>query len=117
MPSPSFKKLVLDTLEELKATDICVLDVQKLTAITDYMIICSGRSSRHVKSTADHLIQKTKEYHHPPLGVEGLSGQGDWVLVDLNDIVVHIMTPDTRSFYALEKLWDTASHNEPNHAN
>ena len=111
MCAASLQDFVIDVLKDLKAIDICVLDVRKLTVITDTMIICSGRSSRHTKSIANNVIQKAKEHRHPPLGAEGLSGKGDWILVDLNEIVVHIMLPETRDFYALEKLWEfNSSH-------
>ncbi len=98
-------KVTLDALEELKARDLRVIDVSMLTSITDYMVIASGTSGRHVCSIADHLIEEIKAAGCRPLGVEGMES-GEWVLVDLQDVVVHIMQPKTRDFYKLENLWE-----------
>jgi len=97
--------LVEDALNELKALDTCILDVRGLTSVTNHMVISSGTSSRHVRSIADNVIQKAKVAGRTPLGVEGHQ-YGDWVLVDLGDVVVHLMQPKARDFYNLEKLWD-----------
>ena len=97
-------RLVIDALEELKGEDIVVLDVRKLTDITDYMVIASGRSNRQVVALAEQVVLKSKRRKHPPMGVEGLDA-GEWVLVDLCDVVVHVMQPGIREFYQLEKLW------------
>lgn len=103
MPN-TLEKIVLDALEDLKAVDVVNLDVKDITVITDNMIIASGTSSRHVKSLANNVIEKAKENKFRPLGIEG-EDQGEWVLVDLGDIIVHIMMPQIREFYQLEKLW------------
>lgn len=96
--------LVVDALEDVKAVDIRIVDVRGKTAITDIMVIASGTSDRHVKALADNVVIKAKEADVQPLGVEGQSSR-DWVLVDLNDVVVHVMLPEVRDFYNLEKLW------------
>ncbi len=96
--------LVVDALEDVKAVDIRVVDVRGKTAITDIMVIASGTSDRHVKALADNVVIKAKEGGVAPLGVEGQDSR-DWVLVDLNDVVVHVMLPQVRDFYNLEKLW------------
>ena len=98
--------VVTAALEELKARDVRVLEVGSLTSIMDTMIVASGTSDRHVKALADKVVQAAKAAGSPPLGVEGES-QGEWVLVDLGDVVLHIMLPQVRDLYQLEKLWDT----------
>lgn len=91
-------------LDDMKARDLVVIDVKGKSSVTDYMMIASGTSRRHVLSMADEVLQKVKEMGIKPMGSEGQEG-GDWVLVDLGDIVVHVMMPDARSFYDLERLW------------
>jgi ribosome-associated protein len=98
------KHLVVDALEDVKAVDIKLIDVQGRTSVTDALVIASGTSDRHIKALADNVVIKAKEAGIQPLGVEGQDSR-DWVLVDLNDIVVHIMLPEVRDFYNLEKLW------------
>lgn len=97
---------MLDALDDLKALDVTVLDVRKLTDMTDCMVIATGRSNRQVAAIAEHLVAQAKAANRPPLGIEGLR-EGDWVLVDLTDVVVHIMQPEARELYQLEKLWGT----------
>ena len=96
--------LVLAALDEGKGRDIKVIDVRKKTSVTDYMIIASGTSERHVKSLAEHVIEKAKGSQIHPLGVEG-QATGEWVLVDLGDAIIHVMKPQVREFYQLEKFW------------
>lgn len=98
-------RVTLDALDELKAEDVNVIDVRDQTDIADYMIVAGGRSSRHVSGVAENVVQRAKEAGSPPLGVEGLR-EGEWVLVDLCDIIVHVMQPEARDFYQLEKLWN-----------
>ena len=93
-------------LEDAKAQHINVIDVQQKTSITDAMIVCSGTSSRHVKSIATQLVQKAKELGRQPLGVEGENGS-EWVLVDFADAIVHVMQANIRDYYQIEKLWST----------
>jgi ribosome-associated protein len=100
--------LVIDALEDLKGMDIKVLDVTDMTSITDRMVIAGGTSTRHVKSLADHVALKAKQAGNPPLGMEGEQA-GEWVLIDLGDVVVHVMLPPVRAFYALEKLWSVGN--------
>jgi len=104
METKNLIDLVVGALEDLKGQDIEVLDVSDMTTITDAMVIVSGTSNRHVRSLADHVVMQAKDDGQQPLGVEG-EQQGDWILVDLNDVLVHVMLPKTRDFYSLEKLW------------
>lgn len=100
----TLKAVVLDALDDMKAKDVVVLDVKPLTSVADLMIVTSGTSNRHVRSIANRVREKVKENGFNPLGIEG-EDAAEWVLVDLGDIIVHIMLPDTRRFYDLEKLW------------
>ncbi|EWG98497.1 ribosome silencing factor [Halomonas sp. BC04] len=113
MHNDSLKTLVVDALDDLKAKDVAMLDVSRLTSVTDLMIVASGTSTRHVAALANHIVEQSKASGHPPLGVEGQAGS-DWVLVDLGDLVVHVMLPETRQLYDLERLWaDLPSDVEP----
>ena len=111
MQSEALKNLVLESIEEMKGNDITCLDVSELTSVTDHMIIVSGTSNRHVKSVADGVVEKCKKEGVRPLGTEGTS-TSEWVLVDLGDVVVHVMLPAARAFYDLERLWDHSQQEE-----
>ncbi len=104
MQLDDLKNVVVAALEDLKALDIKVLDVREIASFTDLMIIACGTSTRQVKALSDKVVEKCKQASIRPLGVEG-ERDAEWILVDLGDIVVHIMKPDTRDFYNLEKLW------------
>jgi len=101
-------KIVEHALDEMKAVQVKVLDVRKLTDIADTLIIASGNSDRHVRSIADRVIEYVKKAGLRPTGVEG-ERDGEWVLVDLQDVIVHIMLPRVREFYRLESLWDISA--------
>lgn len=101
------KDLVVAALEDFKAIDIQQIDVTGKNPLTDLFVIASGSSSRHIKSMAENLILKAKSAGCPPLGVEG-QREAEWVLVDLNDVIVHLMLPQKRAFYNLEKLWEAS---------
>ena len=107
LTSDQLRDVVLDALEDYKATDIQQIDVSGQNPLTDVFVIASGNSTRHIKSMAENLIMKVKALGCPPLGVEGQQ-QAEWVLVDLNDVIVHLMLPKTRAFYNLEKLWEAS---------
>lgn len=96
--------LVRQALEEIKAKDSVEIDVRGKTSIADYLVVTSGTSTRHVKSIADEVVQHAKKAGAMPLGVEG-EREAEWVLVDLGDVIVHVMLPRVREFYALERLW------------
>lgn len=104
MQTEELKTTAIQALEDLKGIDIAEYDVREMTSITDVMLIASGTSDRHVKSLADAVVMACKKAGVAPLGVEG-EREGEWVLVDLGDVVVHVMQPRIREFYALEKLW------------
>ena len=106
MSNRALTETIVSALDDLKARDVTVLDVHSLTTITDTMIVASGTSDRHVRSLAENLIEQCKKSGVRPIGVEGLEG-GEWVLVDLPDVLVHVMLPKVRDFYNLEKLWSS----------
>ena len=103
-PVETLLKTVHAAVEELKAKDVVEIDVRGKSSVCDYMVIASGTSTRHVKSVADEVVRFAKRLDVMPLGVEG-EREAEWVLVDLGDVVVHIMLPRVREFYALERLW------------
>ena len=96
--------LVVADIEELKGDRVEVLDVRELTDVTDYMVVVTGRTDRHVRAITERIVVSAKHRDAPPLGVEG-EREGEWVLVDLCDVIVHVMQPETRDLYQLEKLW------------
>ncbi|MBB1126971.1 ribosome silencing factor [Thiospirillum jenense] len=104
MQVEELKTLVLNTLDDMKAQDVVALDVRNHTAITDIMIVASGTSGRHVRAIAETVAYRAKESGEAPLGSEGLN-EGEWALVDLNSVVLHVMLPKVRDFYNLERLW------------
>ena len=101
----ALKAVILGALDDMKALEVKVLDVRGLTDIADYMVIASGTSDRHVRSVAQRVVERTKEAGYRPHGCEGLQ-DADWVLIDLHEMIVHVMLPRVREFYGLEKLWD-----------
>jgi len=104
MKNEALLQFVCDTLDDLKARDVAVLDVASMTTMADYIIVASGTSGRHVVSVSNKLVEAVKESGTKPLGVEGREGS-EWVLIDLADIIVHVMQPSVREFYKLEDFW------------
>ncbi|XKM14641.1 ribosome silencing factor [Orbaceae bacterium ac157xtp] len=104
MLQQSLQDFIIDKLEDLKGKDIITLDVKGKSSITDYMIICTGTSNRHVTSLANNLIDEAKKAGHLVLGSEG-QADADWVVVDMDTVIVHIMQQESRALYELEKLW------------
>lgn len=104
MDTDVLKSKVLELLDDLKARDVAVFDVREMTTVTDYMIVASGTSNRHVRSTASHVVDELRDAGLRAYGSEG-EEHGEWILLDYGDVVVHVMQPETREFYQLEKLW------------
>lgn len=98
-------QIAVSALADMKAVNVKVLDVRKITDVADTMIVATGNSDRHVKSIADRVVERCRQAGHRPYGIEG-EREGEWVLVDLQDLIVHVMLPRIREFYGLEKLWD-----------
>ena len=98
-------RLILGALDEAKAEDIRQLDVRKLTDITDFMVIASGTSHRHVHAMAERVREAARQERLRPIGIEG-EAENDWILMDYADVVVHLMMPQVREFYSLERLWN-----------
>lgn len=113
MQTPELLKIVTDEIDERKGQHVTVLDVQGKTSICDFMIVVTATSARHAKSLCDYIIEKVKAHDLLPLGFEGQ--QSDWMLLDLGDIIIHVMTAQSREFYQLEKLWsvDNAKSTTP----
>ncbi len=107
-PATDLTRIVMSALEDMKAVNPTVLDVRGLTDIADTLIVASGNSDRHVRSIADRVIEYSKKAGYRPMGVEG-ERDGEWVLVDLQDVIVHVMLPRVREFYRLEDLWDVSA--------
>ncbi len=108
MKTDELKHIAVEALDDLKAQNVVVIDVRDKSSITDFMIVATGTSQRQVKSLANHVSMKTKEAGVLPLGVEG-ADVGEWVLVDLGDVIVHVMLESVRKFYQLESLWSVSS--------
>lgn len=104
MNAEQLTALVQAALDDMKAQNVVAMDVANMTSIADRIVVATGTSTRHVKSIADRVIERAKESGVKPLGVEG-GGDAEWVLVDLGDVIVHIMLPTARQYYDLEKLW------------
>ncbi|MGR9086306.1 MAG: ribosome silencing factor [Gammaproteobacteria bacterium] len=115
MQAEELLKIVQNVLDERKGQYITTLDVRGKTSITDYMVLVTGTSDRHLKSLCDSVIEKIEDKGFKPLGVEGDLGS-DWVLLDLGDVIVHAMTAQAREFYQLEKLWSVDRPRETGHA-
>jgi len=105
MQTEQLQQIAIDALNDLKAIDLITFDVRTITTIADVMIICTGRSTRHVKALAENVITKAKQSHVSFIRSEGKT-EGEWVVVDLGDVIVHVMLPTTREFYNLEDLWE-----------
>ena len=104
MLNVELKNLVIQALEDVKGEEIVCLDVSEMTDISDYMVVASGNSNRQVKALVDSVLEEARSTGIKPLGVEGQE-QGEWVLIDLTDVIVHVMLPKVRDFYDLERLW------------
>ncbi|MFK7891377.1 MAG: ribosome silencing factor [Granulosicoccus sp.] len=111
MNSQDVIEMAATALEDMKGVDVTIIDIVGKSSIADAMIVATGTSQRHVRSLAESVRLSAKEANHPPLGVEG-ADSSDWVLVDLGDVIVHVMTPEKREFYSLEKLWSVGPGEE-----
>ena len=104
MQSEALTEFVVEKIEDIKGRDIIILDIRDKASFADYMVVASGNSNRHVKSVAQHVGMECRGQGVQPLGIEG-NDVGEWALVDLGDIVVHVMTDQSRDLYQLEELW------------
>jgi len=116
MQTEQLQNIAVEALNDLKALDLITIDVHEITSLTDTMIICSGRSTRHVISLAENVVMKAKQNNLSYIKTEGQK-EGEWVIVDLADVIVHIMLPATRTFYNLEDLWEPIKELREQHAN
>ena len=112
MNSESLKDLVLDALDDIKGKDVVELDVRRQTDIADYMIVATGNTARQVNALVDNVLEKAKAAGAVVIGVEG-QDTGEWVLIDLGDVITHVMLPDVRAFYDLERLWSVTPGSKP----
>ena len=103
------KDIALAALDDLKGRDTVTLDVRPMTDITDYMLVCTGTSSRHVRSLADNVVLELKKRGCAAISIEGVNQSAEWALVDFGEVVVHVMLPETRDFYDLERLWTSSA--------
>ena len=110
--SVNLNDLIVEALDDLKGKDVVTMDVSELTDVMDTLVIASGTSNRHVKSLAGNVVDEAKKQGLRPIGVEGLE-TGEWVLVDFGDVVVHVMLPEARAFYDLERLWSDGATTAP----
>lgn len=111
MKAEELTQIVIDALDDLKAVNVRTLNVRNKSNVTDVLVVATGTSARHAKSLAENVVVKAKQSGVIPLGVEG-EDSGEWVLVDLGDVVVHIFQAEVRDFYQLEKLWETETKSE-----
>lgn len=111
MNSKQVIDMAVRTLDDMKGVDLIVIDIVGKSSIADAMVLVTGTSQRHVRSLAEAVRQSAKEANHPPLGIEG-GDSSEWVLVDLGDVIVHVMTAEKREFYSLEKLWSVGPDDE-----
>lgn len=116
MQTEHLEKLAIEALNDLKALDLITIDIRDITTLADTMIICTGRSNQHVKSIAKHVVEKAQQKHHSYIKMEG-EKEGEWVIVDLADVIVHVMLSATRTFYNLEDLWEPIELLREHHAN
>lgn len=111
MNTEQLTECVVQALDDLKAKNVNILDVREFSSVTDVMVIAEGGSNRHVKAIANSVIEAAKAQGERPLGVEG-ENNAEWILVDLGDVIVHVMQTEVRNFYQLDKLWQASPKTE-----